>query len=512
MANEAVTESGQVWSGLATAGAIPQVLRKQGVDEGAKLTYLTRKWNSFTWMLHNNLRSSQSVVNDRIFLTREIDELDRFYTVVIPTGATVKGIADTNHQWIGLPNSEAAQVQPQTIVYIKNLFATVLTNNLTAGNVIPSSGGVLGANIGPDFEYEFSGKQATDVVFSRIKGEIAGTYYTDPEQCLVLEKGAKDSGGAGLTMIKLERCYMGNGAKDKSGHIVPRNIVYGASTGIKNNIATGNHAAQIKQGDVILRAMPAYWEGSNYPEGVFKNPVSDTNFTQLYKYAVSKTLESDIPATWIKERPFDIYKWVTLLRMNRDREYNNLLARKGTDTDAEGKEIYVSGGVREFIPKDSDHYLVYPNATLSWPALLDMSKPLLNLNGSGNYWGITGVSLDIALRRAFWDTHLFYNKEESKKFNMEVKTLVLAGVEINLIVSQIFEEAGFGDELMCLDMGEGNDSFEPVTNKGWDYKTDKNISEPGSNLYKEGIQGMFGLRRRKATRHAIYNFSNAVTL
>lgn len=507
---KSTTQSGQTWSSLVTTGSIPDVLRKKGVDEATRLTYLTKRWNSFTWMLHNNLRNSVVNVNDRVYITREIDELDRYYKVVIPSGQNINGINDVNHQWVGLPNSEAAQIQPQTVLYPKGLYATPVTRAQMAGIVSEKDDGTYEVN--NTFEHEFVGDKVEDVLFSRVKGPYNDIYFVEEEQLLVVEKREKDSGGPGITMIKLERCYMGPGAKDKNGGIIPRQIVYGPNTGIRNNMTNGNKAAQIKAGDILLRAMPAYLEGTNYPDGVFKNPVSDTNFTQLFKYAVSQTLESDIPALWIKERPMDIYRWVTLLRMNRDREYANLLGRKGMDRDAEGKEIYLSGGVREFIPKDKDHYIIYPYSQLNWVGLLDMSIPLLNLNGSGTYWGITGPTLDIALRKAFYNENLIFNKEESKKFGMEVNSLMLAGIQINLIVSQIFEEAGYGNELMLLDMGEGMDSFQPVTHQGWDYRVDKDIAEPGSNIKKEGIQGMFGLRRRRATRHAIIDFNNAVPI
>lgn len=498
----ATTGDGELWSGLATEGKIPASLRKEGIDEGARLTYLTRKWSSFTWMLHKNFQKSQTVVGDRKYLAREIDELDRFYTVQIGSNTP------TNHSQIALTNSQAIQLQPADTLYIRDLYAVPIGTMLVRGQVVPAANGIQGANIGPDF-LDQTGVNVNNILFSRKKGpDVNGTYFVDVEQIRVKAIGDPNSAGSGLTWVTVERCYFGPGAHDQGGAIINRQIVNNA---IGANVSTGDSSAALVAGDVLLRGAPSFLEGTQYPNGIYKNPTVDNNFTQLYKYAVEKTKESDIPETWINERPFDINKWVTLLRMNRDREYQNLLGRKGMGRDVDGKEIYMSGGVREFIPKDADHYLIYPSATITWPGLLDMQVPLLNLCNSGEMLGITGPSLMIGFQKSFWNEHLWYNKEESKAFNMEVNTLMLGGIKINLIVSQIFEEAHYGNELMLLDMAEGN-SFEPVTNKGWDYIVEKGLAAPGSNLVKEGIQGMFGLRRRRRNHHAIIDFSNAITI
>lgn len=503
------TVSGEVWSSLVTAGKYPLELRKRGVDEATKLTFLTRKYASFTWMLHNNFKSSVKIVNDRVYQSREISELDRFYTVLVASGA---GSDAGVERVIGVSNAQGVQIKVNDMLYIKGLYAKATGDQLVTGQVYPdSSSGVLGANIGPTLNTP-TGMHPTNTLFSRTKGLVANEYFADLEPVRVVANHGKDSYGTGKTKIVLERAYMGPSAYDLGGKIIRRDYVYGSPSlniGIYHNINSGNGDARIRVGDVLLRGMPSFLEGTNYPTGVYKNPISDINFTQLYKYAVEKTLESDIPALFIKERPFDINKWMVTLRVNRDREYSNLLGRKGVEHGPDNKEIYLMGGVREFIPKDADHYIVYPSADLTWTGLLDLSVPLLELCNSGEMWGITGPTLDIALRKSFWNSNLFYNKEESAKFYMEVKTIMLAGIKINLLVSQIWEEAGFGNELTLLDMSYG-DTFVPVTNQGWDMKVDKDIAEPGSNLYKEGIQGMFGLQRRRSSHLAIIDFSNAV--
>ena len=502
-----VTREGQTWDNLLTAGKVPTILRNSAeFDQAVPLTYLTRQWSPFTWWLHKNVPKAKTVVKDRVYWTAEIDELDRYYTVTNPSGTKA---GDTFHEWIGVPNNEAVQMQPNDLIYPKGIFATVTKRPMVLGQVYEASGGIQGTNVGPDMNWS-RGDNPTGIIWTRQKGvDQNGLYHMEEEQIQVEFIDAPNSAGTGRTWIKLKRAFMGPGANDLGGAMLSTNL-------INSSIATqgaNNGPAQIKQGDLLFRAMPAYLEGTNYPEGVFKNPTRDMNFTQLFKYAVSKTKESDIVTKNMKEKPWDIHKWLMLQRMNRDREWANLLGRKGKVMGSDGRELYVSGGVREYIPKDKDHQLVYPHASLSYVGLLDMTKPILELNGSGNYWGVTGLSLNLELIKAYAnDTRLVFNKEESKKYGMEVNTLVMPGIEIKLIVSQIFEEAGYGNELMLLDMGDAGDSFQPVTNEGWDYKLETDIAAKGSNIYKEGTQGMFGLRRRKASKHAIIDFSRAVSI
>lgn len=495
---------GELWSGLAYEGSIPDGLRKQGIDEGTKLVYLTRKWNTFTWLITNHFKGRKTTVSDRMYRSYEINEPDRFYTITVASGAgTDAGV----ERVIGVSNDQGAQIKPNTIIFVKGLFAVPTGQPLVAGQVTPTTGGALGTNIGPDLRWK-TGTNVTNVLFSRTKGPNPnGVYFVDEEQLRVVSVGDPDSLGSGNTRIVVDRCYMGPSATDEGGRRIDSAII---NTAIAADIGLGQ-ASRLRVGDIILSGAPAYKEGTNYPDGFYKNPLSDINFTQLFKYAIGETKEASIPKSWLKERPLDIARWMALIQMNLHRERQYLCGRKTMERDREGAETYVVGGVREFIPKDKDHYLIYPNATISYPSLLDMSKPLLQLCNSGTMWGVTGPSLDIAMKKSFWNDHLFYNKEESKSFEIQVNTLVLAGININLIVSQVFEEQGYGNELMLLDMAQG-DTFEPVTNEGWDYITEKDIAEKGSNLKKEGIQGMFGLRRRRREHHAIMDFSNAVTI
>lgn len=499
------TSAGQSWSRLATGGIWPDELRKKGIDEATRLLYLTRKYAGVAYYLHRNVGKTKKV-KDRIFKAREVTELDRYLTVTVPSG---QGSDAGVERVFGLSNEQAVQIQPNDVLYVRGLYVKPQLQNIVFTQALPN----VGTNLGPDLAP--AGFNTTDVLFSRVKGmNTNNQIFADEEQMLVVDVGPPDSAGTGNTLVTVDRVYQGPNANDDGGRIIPAAIRYGNSVnqkGIWNDINNLNAASRIQAGDRILMGMSAWWEGTNYGTGIFKNPVSDVNFTQEYKMAVEKTEESDIVDYWIKERPFDINRWITSLKMTRSMEYSYLLGKKGMDRRADGRELYLTGGIREFILKDSQHYIVYPSPTLTWTGMLQMSRSLLDLNNSGNMKGITGVSMDVALRSSFWNSNMFYNPEASKKFNMEVNTIVLAGVSIDLVVSQVFEENGLGNEIMLLDFADG-DAFTPVTNEGWDMKVEKDIAEKGSSIYKEGIKGMFGLERRRQTHHAIWDFSAAVPI
>lgn len=496
------TVAGETWSSMVSSGKYPADLVKDGVDEAAKLLFLTRRWTPFTYMLHKNFKRSQQTIKDRVYRAREIDELERTYPVA-------KGNQAGDYNTIALWDNHAAQLQENDILFVKGLYAEATGDfNTTLGQVEPSQGGTLGSNVGPDLNIN-TGLNVTSIQWSRTKGPNAnGVYLADLEQINVRSVGAPGSSGVGLTTVTIDRFYSGPGAHDLGGRKVSDAIIH-ASIIADYASGTGDMNGVIKTNDIVIKATNSFLEGTGYGKGVYKNPIEDVNYTQLYKYAVEKTKESDTVQTWIKERPFDINKWITNRRFQRDREWSNLLGRKTQVEDATGRKKYITGGVREFIPKDEDHYIIYPNQSLTWNNLLDLSRPLLNLNNTGKMTAITGLNTMIALQQAFWNEHLWYNKEESKKFDMPVHSLRLQGVTLDLVVSQILDEAGFGNEMMCLDMGN-SDSFEPVTTKGWDMRVEKDIGPKDVNIYKEGIQGMFGLRRRRRNHHAIIDFSNVI--
>jgi len=499
MTQPPIHQMGESWSTLITSGDMPQELRLKGIDEGTRLHFLTRDISKFSHFIHTRFPKTRKV-SDRVYRVMEMDEFDRYYTVKIAS-------ADDYHKKFGLSNAQAAQIQPQDILFCKNIFATIKYEDMVAGQVYPASGGTQGTNIGPDLGYDVGGNP-TEVLYSRTKGpDDNGEYFTDYEQIKVTQVEKPDSAGDGYAYVHVERYYAGPHSQDKGGKLVNRALV---NTGITTYVTD----AAFQVGDILLRGTPTFLEGTQAPNGVYKNPESDNNFTQEFKYAAEKTRESDIPKLNIKMKPMDINKHLVSRRMNRDIDVAMLFNKKGMTSRA-GKEEYIVGGVHEFIIKDPLHYLIYQGNSLSWPGWLDMGKSIFGLGGGEERVIWTSITVDAELRKMFYnDQHMRFNPSMSQKFNMEVNSIVVSGGTLHIIPMQIMEESGFESEMICLDMTKP-DAFEPVTNEGWDMFVDKGpngrgIQEPGVMIYKEQIIGMKGLMRRYRPYHCIIDLSTVI--
>ena len=496
----ATQQLGSVFSGLHAGGSIPVDILRSGMDDLGKIGYLTRDMAVFSHFISTRFGSKKRTVKDRIYKSYELAELDRTYTVTVAS-------SDTNHQTFGLSNAQAAQIQPEDILYLMKVFATVNSNTLYGGQVNSSNAVPSTPNTPPSMGNNI-GAHPQSITFSRNYGfDSNGIFLGEYEQVKVISVGAANSASTGNTSVTVDRCYMGPGNKGQGRVILDRGLVYSS-----NGILGATTVANFQVGDTILRGSPAFKEGTNAPDGIYKYPEFDENYTQEIKYGISLTKESKLRQTWISEEPLDINRWLTTRRLMRDVEFMYLFGRAGYDTDqANGKQTFLCGGVNEFIPKDKFHRLTYAPGNLSWPELLLMGNEVFSLGGSQEKFCFTGYSMDARLRAMFYNSGIMRIEPAlSKEFNVEVNALMVSGGKLNIIPSQIMEEAGFGKRMMVLDFGFP--SFVPVSNPGWDMHVDNNegkgIQERGAQIYKEQVIGMRGLQRRYADYQVEIDFSN----
>jgi len=484
-----VQQEGDVWSGLVTTGTLPDIFRKKGLDEMGKLAFLTRGETKFLRIMTEYFTGSKNV-SDREFPVMELSELDRTFSVTVAS-------TDTNHQQFGLSNAQAAQLQPMDLMANIDLYANVdWTQQLVAGQVEPAIAGVPGTNVGPDLNWD-TGANPTGISFSRLKGLQLGKYFFDYEVFQVVEIGIKNSAGTGDTLITVERCMFGPGARDKGGGMINQTLV-------NSSIVADASTAAIKTTDTLLRLLPAFFEGTGMPDGFHKNPIVDWNFTQEFKYAVAITEESKINANRLPKQPLDMHRWLTTRRMNLDVEKTFLLGRKGKKTDAEGKVLYTMGGVSEYIPKDTEHIHSHSGA-ISYASLLDNLEPVFYDGGGTERFFFCDPGLYVKFKKAFYaDSHMRFDHKASAKFNIPIESIMVAGGVLNVVPLYSLWEAGWRDQAMILDMTKG--AFTPVTHKGWDMKVKKNIQPVDSEIYKEGIVGIKSLERRYADHQHIAYF------
>lgn len=445
-----------VWKGLATSGAVPERLLVRGIDDLGTMAYITRGYTKFLSMLHTRYPSSKTK-ETREHKTYQMDELDRILDITVSSNST------DNHTSFAVPNSHAAQLQENDVVYVKGLFITI--------------------------------DQATKLPkFSTAFGEQSGDIYTDYEPLLISAVERNDSAGTGNTRVYVRRLFTGMGAGDFNGGVidVPASLPNGA---------------QITTSMKLLRGLPSFPEGGDAPMGFYKNPLVDNNFTQEFKYAVEYTKESEIEKTWIGKSPIEIYKMLKMKQANLDIERTFLFGRKGKSMDSKGRVQYTMGGVIEYIPKDTDHFITYTQPTINYNGLLDFVDKIMRNGGSSEKDFYCGITLFTELKKAFFSSgYLRYDEEASANFDIPIESIVGAGGKLNIIPLYSLEECGWGNKALVLDFSVP--SFVPVTHSGWDMKVETNIQMPGQQIYKEQWVGIKGLERRYAAYQHIAHFPN----
>lgn len=445
-----------VWKGMATSGAVPERLLSRGIDDLGTMAFITRDYTKFTSMLHTRVPKSKTK-ETREHKTLQIDELDRLLDITVPSNSS------DNHTSFGVPNSHAAQMQENDVLYVKGLYITV-------------------------------DQATTQPFFSTAFGEQGGRIYTDYEPILITAVERNDSAGIGNTRVYCRRLFTGMGAGDFNGGVIAP-------------LATMPPESQITTTYQLLRGLPSFPEGGDAPTGFFKNPIVDNNFTQEFKYAVEWTKESEIEKTWIGKTPIEIHKMLKMRQAVLDIERTFLFGRKGKSMDSKGRVQYTMGGVVEYIPKDTDHVVTYNQPTINYNGLLDLVDKIMRNGGSSEKDFYCGITLYTELKKAFYSSgYLRYDEEASKNFDIEIESIVGAGGKLRIIPLFTLEEAGWANKALVLDFSVP--SFTPVTHAGWDMKVEKDIQQPGQQIYKEQWIGIKGLERRYAAYQHIVHFPN----
>lgn len=480
---------GNIWNSIITSGTIPERYLVRGMDNLGQMAFITRGYTKFLSMLHTRFPKSK-IVNTRQFPVHELTEFDRTLSV------TVASTSSDNHASFGLSNSQAAMLRPQDILYVKGLYLTPIYSSLYGGQVDSTNTTPYGSR---HLNY-ITGANVTSVVYSTTFGsDVANsTINTEYEQVMVQEVGSADSAGSGNTKITVRRGYISGGRDDFGGSLIPISIV--------NTAANSSDAGKITTDMKVLRGLPAFAEGTDAPTGIYKNPVIDNNFTQEYKYAIETTKEAGIEKTFGGLDQLDIARRLRIRMSNLDQERTFIFGRKSLSLDSLNRKIYTTGGVAEFIRKDTDHVLRYGASTINYPATLDLMDQVFNLGGSSERFLFCGIDLYREFKKAFWSSgYLRYDEEATDEFAINITSLDASGGKVYIIPLFTLQEAGWGMRGLCLDMSMP--CFVPVTHEGFDMKIETNIQLPGQQIYKEQWIAMTGLERRYQEYQTILDFS-----
>lgn len=475
------------WKGLFTSQVMPDRFRNS--DNGGKLCYLTRGLTRFLNVVHTNFQKSETVTNTRVTKTKEIMELDRMFEVV-------QASQDTNHQTFGVSNDQGQQLIEDEVLFNSNLFARP---QFERGYITT---GLNGAEVGPSYNFDH-GARTQSIDFIRTP-DANNDYFCLPEQMKITKVGEKDSGGAGITLITVERVYNAPASNDTEGLLIPRNIVYGAIQGdVNTNAANAN--APFRVGDKLGLGLPSYFEGTGAPEGLTKTPTMDVNFIQEYKYAYAHTTESALESGNYSYDPKDLRRWLILRRNNLALEKSYLFGQKGHAVDSKGRVLYMMGGVLQHIPQDADHQIVHTSQNLDYSSIQHIGEGVFGLGGSEVRHGFISYELLTRLKIAFADNdRLRLDTEESKRYKVDVHALEVTGGTIYLHPTYSFREMGFTNRMICLDLSMN--PYTPVVVKGWDAKVSTITQPNGEQVEKEQIISMRGLRRKYAQYQSVVHF------
>lgn len=490
-----VRAEGSTFQGPLTAGSIPSRYKKMGIDRLGQLSFITRGQTRFLWHIHSQYPKSR-IVDTREPRTQELQELDRTFTVAGASTGT------DNHTTFAIANSLAEQLQANDVLYNTNLYVCIDWGTLNYGQV------ATGTNVvptvpapGPEELDPQSGHWATAVNYSRAWGPDPGNstrFYVDLEPMLVLGKGAPNGAGAGLTQITVKRTAKASDGYDFGGSEVNRTLV---NTGLAANGGQG----QIRVGDVLVRGISAWADGSGPAVGLYKHPYMENNFTQQFKIAVEMDEEADIESLWMSKKPLDIQRMLVNRRNMIDMERTFLFGQKNKTKDNKGSLQYMMGGVIEYIPKDAQHIFNYAGATLNYPGWLDVANRISNLGGGERYDVYVGLDLYTDLKKAFYNSgFLRYDPKASARFDIPIEVMVGTAAEFAIHPVWTFQEVGFNRKALFVDATKP--CFNAVTHSGWDMVLEKDIQTKGTAVYKEQLKGIKGLERRYGQYMALVSF------
>jgi hypothetical protein len=272
------------------------------------------------------------------------------------------------------------------------------------------------------------------------------------------------------------------------------------SSGIVARGIGGTTAANINDNDVFVIVTRAQAEGSLAPRGQYIQPSLSTNYVQEFAQSLFLTRQFKGQVTRIDPNgPIRELRIQALERLGNDIELAYFFGRPGVRVDADGSNVYTTGGLRAVV----DAYGATENV----------------LNGNG----ATGVQLDnlnswlySVLRegsdakvlfcgpRVFSAFSLWANTNNggyrtegtNRVFGMAVTEIQTPYGPIGLVAHPLFKQIGaYNSTGVLVDLAHVTQKvLEPV-------HIEENIQTPGQSAYGEKLQGMLGLKAKYPNAH-----------
>ena len=479
--------SGDLFDRMISTVTFPEEFTE--ADRFTKLAWINRRRNQFTTPIHRRFPKSM-VVNARHVEHYQIEEYPRKISVTVPSVAT------NNHTTFGINNIDRPMIQENDVFYVQGLYAAATYTTLFNGSVTSGNLAV------PPRQLDPNGDRPDAVFYSRNYGPMplmSNVFFQSYDQIKVINVGSLDSAGVGHTQITVQRFYCGPHGGDLGGMYVGHGFQALINAGVTRDngaISASGNDGRIAADDFVLRALPIFPEGSDSPYGRTRNPERRMDFTQEFKYAIEWTEESEGHKQKIAESQLQIAEKISQMIMTDDYEKAAILGRKGRNNPQIGGKLEMAmGGVWEHIPRDDAHQLTLDAGTMNYASFLDFTLKLGNIGGSTTWDMYVGPATYNAFKKSYYnDGHMWFNHNETNKFDIPVETIIGSGITVNIIPVRIMEEIGFSNFGILMD--REYPIITPITYKDWDMKVDSDAANKGTTMKKKVYTGIKGFARR----------------
>lgn len=175
---------------------------------------------------------------------------------------------------------------------------------------------------------------------------------------------------------------------------------------------------------------------------------------------------------------------------------------------------YETGGVLEFIPPDTDHYMDLGGKVPTVQRINNLVRRQADISGINEIWWFSGTHFSEMMANAYENKSIYYtNAQLSVNYRMKIMTLESVGRDlvIHHVTAPILNELGMANEVLCLNLSEYNynqknkfGSFQIAHKVPFNDQPDDAKSYKSNEGYKgkwRELYGAWGLVRRLQDTH-----------
>lgn len=307
----------------------------------------------------------------------------------------------------------------------------------TKFKVTNSMGSILNTNTRLMIQGIYCKSTVADASTDMATAKNVASGITIPETVRVVNVGMEDSGGAGYRIITVRRAHPADSysntapAVTTAMKIIVSNLVSRADDYPKPPVTKNSKMLD----NCIQITRMSYGLGEHMVQGGGID-------TYLAKGAEYLNIQYQLAETFLMK---------TIERA--------IITARKAKKEVDGKLEYETGGILEFIPQDTDHYLSFGGKVPSVPRINNLVRRMADISGVRELWWFTGTELSEQIANAYEEKSIYYtNADLSVQYRMKVKTLESVGRDliVHHVTAPILNELGMANEGMVLNLTEYN--------------------------------------------------------